>query len=252
MVFSRIAPLALISTLPLCAGAIFDATHWESVTLNPGDALHLEIKAENYRAAAMIFGLPEYPTGLDFRFLSGLPGHDNFFSAALRSRDGSVSLDGDGAFGFSSGTLVRGRSRQDVWALQGSFRFDEETGGGLFGNGGAVLTLLNLGPAVSVGLSGSTLGNDLYVTLSGSRLSVGATAGTVFYEDPPPPGLPAMGRALADSQAPEPASGPLLAAVLGLSGAAWLVRRRLLPAPSPVCARPCSLVCNRLGQSDII
>jgi hypothetical protein len=232
MIFSRIAPLVLISTLPLGAGAIFDATRWESVTLNPGDALHIEIKAENYRAAARAFGLPEYPTGLDFRFLSGAAGHDSFFSATLDSRDGLISLDGDGVFGFTPGTLVRGRSRQDVWALQGSFRFAEETGAGLFGGGGAVLTLLNLGPAVSVGLSGSTLGRDLYAALSGSRLSVGAIAGTVYYEDPPPPGLPAMGRALADSEAPEPASGPLLAVLLGLSGAAWLVRRRWQPAPS--------------------
>jgi hypothetical protein len=252
MVLSRIALLALISTLPLGAGAIFDATRWESVTLNPGDALHLEIKAENYRAGALAFGLPEYPTGLDFRFLSEVPGHDSLFSATLQSRDGLISLDGTGGFGLTPGILVRGRARQEVWALQGSFRFDEETGGGLFGGGGAVLTLLNLGPAVPVGISGSTLGGDLYVTLSGSRLSVGATAGTVLYEDPPPPGLARMGRALADSEAPEPASGPLLAAVLGGSGAAWLVRRRLLPARWNVGARPRSIVCNRLGQSDTI
>jgi hypothetical protein len=74
------------------------------------------------------------------------------------------------------------------------------------------LTLLNTGPALSLGMPPYTLQQDLNVSLGGSGLGVGAQLGGVaLMADPPdPPGVP------------EPGSGLLL---LGGGALLWALSR---------------------------
>jgi hypothetical protein len=89
------------------------------------------------------------------------------------------------------------------------------------------LTLLNIGPAVTVGLPPYGLQRDINVSLGGGGLSVGAPLGQVSLVDPP------LGRvSLMDSldpldspdppDVPEPGSGLLL---LGGGALLWALAR---------------------------
>jgi hypothetical protein len=89
-----------------------------------------------------------------------------------------------------------------VSVLDGSLQLSEALSQQLFGSSAAILTLLNTGPAVTVGLPPYTLQQDMTVSLEGGGLSVGAPLGGVALTDSPDPPDP--------PDVPEPGSAVLL------------------------------------------
>jgi hypothetical protein len=173
-----------LSVLPLGAGTI-DVSPQVSALLDTGDALSITVPYWNFSIDAAIFELPVYPTRVGFTFASvpeSLPGQ---FEAVLESGDGSVWISFGAPLSFTTGMFQGSGYRGAVSVLDGSLQLSEALSQQLFGSSGAVLILLNTGPAVTVGLPPYTLQRDIDVSLGGGGLSVGAPPGRVSLVDPP-------------------------------------------------------------------
>ena len=175
--------------------------------MGPGDSLVFDIPSSNYTANAVRFGLPLYPTGVSFALMSPASDVPTTFEAWLQSSDGSFSKTVGAPLTFSSGTLSSSAYSGTVSTLQGFFQLTDRDSQQIFGGPGAAtgaatgaaLTLRNLGPSVALGLPGTALRQDLFATLSGGPLEVGALHGAVLLRESSP-------------QVPEPHSGALLIA----------------------------------------
>jgi hypothetical protein len=216
----------ILSVLPLGAGTI-DVSTQASVFLGTGDALSFTVPSWNFGIDAVKFGLAEYPTQVGFMFASLPEGSPGQFEVVLESGDGSVSVSFGTPLSFTSGIFQGTGYGGAVSVLDGSLQISEALSQQLFGSSAAVLTLLNIGPAVTVGLPPYGLQRDINVSLGGGGLSVGAPLGQVSLVDPP------LGRvSLMDSldpldspdspDVPEPGSGLLL---LGGGALLWALAR---------------------------
>jgi hypothetical protein len=216
----------ILSVLPLGAGTI-DVSTQASVFLGTGDALSFTVPSWNFGIDAAKFGLAEYPTQVGFMFASLPEGSPGQFEVVLESGDGSVSVSFGTPLSFTSGIFQGTGYGGAVSVLDGSLQISEALSQQLFGSSAAVLTLLNIGPAVTVGLPPYGLQRDINVSLGGGGLSVGAPLGQVSLVDPP------LGRvSLMDSldpldspdspDVPEPGSGLLL---LGGGALLWALAR---------------------------
>jgi len=195
---------ALWFALPLGAGTI-DVSGQVSALLDTGDALSFTVPSWNFGVHAAEFGLPAYPTQVEFTFVSDPLGPPAQFEVVLESGDDSVSVLFGALLSFVPGTFQGAGYSGPVSALQGSLHLSETLSQQLFGNSAAVLMLLNTGPAVTVGLPPYTLQQDLNVSLGGGGLSVGARlSGAALMDSSDPP------IASDASDTPEPGSGVLL------------------------------------------
>jgi hypothetical protein len=225
----------ILSALPLAAGTI-DVSTYASALLDTGDQLSFTVPSWNFGIYATDFGLPLYPTAVEFTFVSAVQDSPGQFEAALTSGDGSVSIS-FAPLSFVPGTFQGSDYSGAVSVLQGSLQLSETLSQQVFGSSAAVLMLLNDGPAVTVGLSPYTIQQDMNVSLGGGGLSVGARLSGVSLVDPPPGGLaptdaPLGGISLLDPSdppdppdpfdAPEPQSGLLLA---GGGAMLWVLSR---------------------------
>jgi len=195
-----------LAAFPLSAGTI-DVSRAATAQLEPGDSLVFDIPSSNYSASAVRFGLTLYPTGVSFALMSEASDLPATFEAWLQSSDGSFSKTLGAPLTFSPGALSSSAYSGAVSTLEGFFQLTAKDSQQIFsGLGaatgaatGAVLTLRNLGPAVLLGLPGTALRQDLFATLSGGPLEVGALHGAVLLRESLP-------------QVPEPHSGALLIA----------------------------------------
>jgi hypothetical protein len=185
-----------LSALPL-TGATIDVSTYTSVSLGTGDELLFTVPAWNFSTYAADYGLAPYPTAVEFTFVSAVQNSPGQFEAALTSGDSSVSVSFGAPLSFMPGMFQGSRYSGAVSVLEGSLQISETLSQQLFGSSAAVLTLLDSGPTVTVGLPPYTLRQDLNVSLGGVGLGVGAPLGTVLL-DPPTTGVP------------EPRSGLLL------------------------------------------
>ena len=190
--------------LPLGAGTI-DVSAQFSALLDTGNTLSFTVPSWNFSIDAANLGLPVYPTSVGFVFVSLPEDSPGQFEVVLEAGDGSVSVSFGAPLSFVPGTFQGAGYSGAVSALEGSLSLSETLSQQLFGSSAAVLTLLNTGPAVTVGLPPYPLQRDLNVSLGGGGLSVGAPPGGVALMDssdpPDPPDPPAT---------PEPGSGVLL------------------------------------------
>jgi hypothetical protein len=201
--------LALIlSALPLAAGTV-DVSTYTSTLLDTGNQLLFTVPSWNFSINAAKYGVPVYPTAVEFTFVSAAQDSPGQFEAVLESGDGSVSVP-FAPLSFVPGTFQGTNYHGAVSVLEGSLQLSETLSQQLFGNSAAVLTLFNDGPAVTLGLSPYTVQQDMTVSLGGGGLSVGAPPGGVSL-DPPDP-----------SDVPEPQSGLLLA---GGGAMLWVLSR---------------------------
>ena len=210
----------ILSALPLAAGTI-DVSTYASALLDTGDQLWFTVPSRNFGVYATSFGLPVYPTNVEFTFVSALQDSPGQFEAALESGDGSISIS-FAPLSFVPGTFQGSGYSGAVSVLQGYLQLSETLSQQLFGSSAAVLTLLNEGPAVTVGLPPYTVRQDMNVSLGGGGLRVGARLSGVSLVDAPLGGIslldaPLGGISLLDSSdppapadAPEPGSGLLL------------------------------------------
>ena len=174
---------AILSALPLGAGTI-DVSAQVSALFDTGDELSITVPSWNFSSHAADFGLPVYPTEVQFTFVSAPEDSPGQFEAVLESGDDSVSVL-FGALGFVPGMFQGSCYSGAVSVLEGSLHLSETLSQQLFGSSAAVLVLLNTGPSVTVGLPPYTLQQDVNVSLGGGGLSVGAPPGGVTLTDPP-------------------------------------------------------------------
>lgn len=217
--------------LPLGAGTI-NVSAQVAALLDTGDALSFTVPSRNFGINAAHFGLPVDPTNVEFTFVSAPVDSPAQFEVVLESGDDSVSVLFDTVMSFVPGTFQGSRYHGSVSVLEGSLHLSETQSQELFGSSPAVLTLLNTGPALTVGMPPYTLQQDLNVSLGGSGLSVGAQLGGVSLVGAPQGGVslvdpPLGGVALMDSESdpagtPEPCSGVLL---LGGGALLWALAK---------------------------
>jgi hypothetical protein len=193
----------ILSALPLGAGTV-DVSAQVSVLFGTGDQLSITVPSRNFGINAANFGLPVYPTEVEFTFVSAPEDSPGQFQAVLESGDDSVSVSFGAPLSFVPG-MFRGFGHSGaVSVLEGSLHITEALSQQLFGSSAAVLTLLNTGPAVTVGLSPYTLQQDMNVSLGGGGLSVGSRLGGVTLSEsvPPDPPGPLAGLYLPGGSAP--------------------------------------------------
>jgi hypothetical protein len=224
---------AILYALPLAAGTI-DVSTYASTVFGTGDELSFTVPSWSFSFNAENFGLPVYPTAVEFTFASAVQDSPGQFEAVLESGDGSVSVS-FAPLSFVPATFEGTNYQGAVSVLEGSVQLSETLSQQLFGSSAAVLMLLNAGPDVTVGLPPYTLQQDMTVSLGGGGLSVGARLSGVSLVDAPLGGLALMdaplgGLSLLDSpdppdppdppETPEPGSGLLL---LGGAALLWAV-----------------------------
>jgi hypothetical protein len=220
--------LVILAT-PAIGGTIRDVSDDTSVAVHTGDTLVFQLLTSSFAADAARLHLPVQLTGISFAFATSPLSGAGSFAATLESADGlSVAF---GELTFGTGSLDRGGNGQDVSVLESSLsQLDSKA---LFGKPSVFIALRNDGPEVTLGVPSFPMRQDMFATLSGGSLQVGAIPVSVELESQDKPGsFIALGRAMpfsADSEAPEPHSGGLLlgggALLCGLSGVLARVAR---------------------------
>jgi hypothetical protein len=189
---------------PATGASTIDVSTETSLMMRTGDTLVFHLFTWNFGVNAAAFSLPVFPADVSFALASAPLSGAGRFAATLESEDGTVSV----AFGnltFSPGRFHGSGYAGEVSTLEGYLHLSPLLSGELFSAPSAVIALRNEGPDVTVGLAPYVLRQDLYGSLSGGPLSVGAIPGWVDLEN--------SGEAVnfaAASKVPEPRSGWLL------------------------------------------
>lgn len=198
---------------PAMGASTIDVSTETSLMMRTGDTLVFHLFTWNFGVNAAAFSLPVYPADVSFALASAPLSGAERFAATLESEDRTVSV----AFGnltFSPGRFHGSGYAGEVSTLEGYLHLSPLLSGELFSTPSAVVALRNEGPDVTVGLAPYVLRQDLYGSLSGGPLSVGAIPGWVDLESPVNRGLPMnSGEAVnfaAAAEVPEPRSGRLL------------------------------------------
>jgi hypothetical protein len=221
--------LAMLAA-PAVAATIRDVSDDASVVVHTGDTLVFQLLTSSFAADAARLRLPVQLTGISFAFATSPVSGAGSFGATLESADGLASVP-FGELTFGTGSLDRGGNGQDVSVLESSLsQLDSKT---FFGEPAVFIALRNDGPEVTLGVPSFPMRQDMFATLSGGSLQVGAIPTSVELESQDKPvSLMAFGRAIsssADSEVPEPHSGGLLlgggALLCGLSAVLARVAR---------------------------
>jgi len=254
MKFLAGATAMLLAAVTLEAGVV-DVSSFETVRVNGGDRLSFELFTDSYRITAGQYSSPVDPLALRFALVTSTQ-RAGEFTATLRSPDASISLRLTDTLDFTPGYFSSENFQGSVSTLQGQFQFDSQLSQNLFRTGSAWLDFTNTGADLTLGLSPLLLSHDLYVSLSGASLSVGAINGQVLLHQPElrfSANLSALNvEPRGFTVLPEPGSTWLFvggaALLFGLSGAITRVSR------VRKCAkwRQNSTVCNRRIHSDTI
>ncbi len=171
--------MAMFLAPSLKATTILDATVQNTALLHTGDTLAFEIFGGSFGINAKAFGLPRYPTDVSFAFVSLPMSWTGTFSGSLSSADGVYSIAFGGPLSFGAGSFSGAAYQGPVSNLQGFLHLTPLLSQEIFGGGPAVLSLRNNGPDLTVGIAPYTLRQDLFVSLAGGPLSVGAIGGSV-------------------------------------------------------------------------
>ena len=129
----------ILYALPLAAGTI-DVSTYASTLFDTGDELSFTVPSWNFSINAANFGLPVYPTAVEFTFVSAVQDSPGQFEAVLESGDGSVSVS-FAPLSFVPGTFQGTNYQGAVSVLEGSVQLSETLSQQLFGNSAAVLML---------------------------------------------------------------------------------------------------------------
>jgi hypothetical protein len=173
------AQAASAATIDLSA----DLSAETSVTVHTGDTLVFQLLTWNYGLNGAAFGLPQYPTDVNFALASAPLGAVGEFAATLESADRTVSA-GFGDLTFGPGYFQGSGYKGEVSTLHGFLHLAPRLSEELFGTASIVIALRNKGPDVTLGLAPYLLRQDLFAGLSGGPLSVGALPGLVELEEP--------------------------------------------------------------------
>ena len=203
--------LAILAAPVVGAGTI-DVSSETSTVVRTGDTLVFELLTWNFGVNAAALGLPQYPTEVNFALVSAPLSTAGGFAGTLESADRAVSVAFDNLT-FGPGYFQGSGYTGEVSTLQGYLHLSPQLSEALFGGGSAVIALRSEERDTTVGLLPYLLREDLYTSLSGGPLSVGALPGSVNLESPEMRAFSLeWGGAVdfeGDSPVPEPQSGGL-------------------------------------------
>jgi hypothetical protein len=204
-----VAPAIGAATIDVSA----DVSSMSSAVVHTGDTLVFQLLTWNFGVNAAAFGLPVYPTDVSFALVSAPLSVAGGFAATLESADRAVSVAFD-SLTFGPGSFQGSGYAGEVSTLQGYLRLSPLLSEVLFSAPSAVIALRNDGPDVRIGLDPYVLRQNLYASLSGGPLSVGALPGSVDLESPVNLAslmdLRGAVTLAADAAVPEPQTGGLL------------------------------------------
>ena len=224
--------LAILAAPPMGASTL-DVSSETSIVVHAGDTLIFQLLTGNFGVNAALQNQSPYPTDVNFALVSAPLSDSAGFDASVQSPDGNLSIAlGDLTFGL--GNLQSSGYTGAVSVLQGALHLSSLLDSAqLFSGSSVVIALLNEGPDVTIGLAPYLLRQDLFASLSGGPLSVGAITASVELESPDKPmNLKLFGGmgSSADSEVPEPQTLALLfgggALLCGLSAVLARVSRR--------------------------
>jgi hypothetical protein len=224
--------LAILAA-PAMGGTILDVSAETSTVVHTGDTLIFQLLTGNFGVNAARQSLSSYPTGMNFALVSAPLSGAAGFAATVESADGKVSV-ALGDLTFGAGDLQSSEYAGDVSVLNGHLNLSLLDSESLFSGLSIAIVLQNEGPDVTLGLAPYLLRQDLFASLSGGPLNVGAIPGSVELERPDRPvSTMRFGGAVtfaADSAAPEPQTGELILGggvlLCGLSALLARVSRR--------------------------
>jgi hypothetical protein len=151
-----------------------DVSSQPAQLLQSGDSLTFLFSDSSYAQHATSMGLAASPSQIFFN-LSSVPlnsaGH---FTAVVESADGSASALFPGPLQWTSGMVQTSGYDGAGSVLVGSLMLSSALSQEIFEGTEAELTLLYVGPDITVGLPGNALRNDLTISLTGQGTSVGA------------------------------------------------------------------------------
>jgi hypothetical protein len=225
--------LAILAAPPIGASTL-DVSSETSIVVHAGDTLIFQLLTGSFGVNAARQSQSPYPTDVSFALVTAPLSEAAGFAATVESADGTVSVALDNLT-FGLGNLQSSGYTGAVSVLQGALHLSSLLDSArLFSGSSVVVTLLNEGPDVTVGLAPYLLRQDLFASLSAGPLSVGAIPGSVELESPDKPmnlkRFGGMGPLAVDSEVPEPQTFGLLfgggALLCGLSAVLTRVSRR--------------------------
>lgn len=178
----------LLTTLPLAAGNI-DVSSQTTVGLNTGDVLFYTVADLNFVQDAGGLGVSQYPTAVEFSLMTAPLAGATLFTVDLESSDGTVWAALPAPVSFAPGSFQSSLYKGPVSVLSGTLYLSASASQQLFG-GSAILAVHDDGAPLALGLAPYTIGQDLFVSLSGSGFSVGALQGSVVLDPPGPDPVP--------------------------------------------------------------
>src|ERR1035438_8587702 len=205
--------LAILEATQLGASTL-DVSSETSIVVHAGDTLIFELLTGSFGVNAALQDQSPFPTDVNFDLVSAPLSEAAGFAASVESADGTVSFAlGDLTFGL--GNLQSSGYTGAVSVLQSALHLPSLLDSAqLFSGSTVVIALLNEGPDVTLGLAPYLLRQDLFASLSGGPLSVGAITASVELESPDQPlNLKRFGRmdpSGGDSEVPEPQTLGLL------------------------------------------
>jgi len=165
-----------MAALPLAAGAIVDVSTHTTQQMNPGDTLSFLVS--NLSLHTVI-------DSVEFQFISQPLDSSAQFEAELTSRDGSVSIAFPSPLQVSAGIFSGSGYQGAISAISGTLRLPPTLSQQIFQNTRATVVLQDIGPAVTLGLPGYTLPQDMTLSLTSGDTSAGAVTSGAWYQDPP-------------------------------------------------------------------
>jgi hypothetical protein len=170
-------------------------------------------------------GISPYPASVNFTFASMPVSVAGQFTSELESTDGTASISLPDALTWCSGYAHNSVDSGPVSAIEGSVALSDLTSQAMFSNSEAELVLTYSGADVDVGIEGNTLRQDLYVSLLGGPMSIGAMVYSVSFEGGEEGAGPLFRTANLEVPAAEPNTGTLLMAGGGLCFLAGVLKR---------------------------
>ena len=225
--------LAILAA-PSLGASTLDVSSETSIVVHAGDTLIFQLLTGSFGVNAARQSQSPYPTDVSFALVTAPLSEAAGFAATVESADGTVSVALDNLT-FGLGNLQSSGYTGAVSVLQGALHLPSLLDSAqLFSGSSVVIALLNEGPDVTLGLAPYLLRQDLFASLSGGPLSVGAITGSVELESPDKlVNLVHFGGPMtleADSEVPEPQTLGLLfgggVLLCGLSAVLARVSRR--------------------------
>ena len=165
--------------------SILDVSAETSTAVQTGDTLTIQLFTWNYKVNAARQNQPLYPTDVTFDLVSAPLIGNVGFDATLESADGKASF-ALGGLTFVPGDLQSSGYTDDVSVLEGHRHLSLADSEALFSGPSIVIILRNEGPGFTLGLAPYLLRQDVFASLSGGTVSVGAIPDSVELESQDP------------------------------------------------------------------